>query len=156
MQFSIRIDPTTGERYLASPVKGNQLLMEPLLNKGTAFTRRERDELDLQGLLPPATSTMKQQLDRTYENFRSHPTDLNKFVYLTALHDRNEVLFYRLLYEHIDEMMPIVYTPVVGVACQKFSHIGDLNHISHISYYYLFLCMILSFSRPHYVYCFEY
>ena len=134
MQFSIRIDPTTGERYLAVPVKGNQLLMEPLLNKGTAFTRRERDELDLHGLLPPAASTTKQQLDRAYENFLSHPTDLNKYIYLTALHDRNEVLFYRLLYEHIDEMMPIVYTPVVGEACQKFSHIYRRGRGVYIAY----------------------
>jgi malate dehydrogenase (oxaloacetate-decarboxylating) len=134
MQFSIRIDPTTGERYLAVPVKGNQLLMEPLLNKGTAFTREERDQLHLQGLLPPAASTMKQQLDRTYENFLAHPTDLNKFIYLTALHDRNEVLFYRLLYEHIDEMMPIVYTPVVGEACQKFSHIYRRGRGVYIAY----------------------
>ena len=134
MQFSIRIDPTTGEKYLAVPVKGNELLMEPLLNKGTAFTRRERDELDLHGLLPPATSTTQQQLDRTYENFLAHPTDLNKYIYLTALHDRNEVLFYRLLYEHIDEMMPIVYTPVVGEACQKFSHIYRRGRGVYIAY----------------------
>lgn len=134
MQFSIRIDPTTGEKYLAVPVKGNELLMEPLLNKGTAFTGRERDELFLQGLLPPAASTMKQQLDRTYENFLTHPTDLNRFIYLTGLHDRNEVLFYRLLYDHIDEMMPIVYTPVVGEACQKFSHIYRRGRGVYIAY----------------------
>jgi malate dehydrogenase (oxaloacetate-decarboxylating) len=134
MQFSIRIDPTTGERYLAVPVKGNQLLMEPLLNKGTAFTRRERDELDLHGLLPPAVSTGKQQLDRTYENYLAHPTDLDKYIYLTGLHDRNEVLFYRLIYEHIDEMMPVVYTPVVGEACQKFSHIYRRGRGIYIAY----------------------
>ena len=123
MQFSIRIDPTSGQRYFAVPLKGEPLLLHPMTNKGTAFTNRERSDLDLHGLLPPAVLTIRQQLDRTYENYLTHPTDLDKFVYLSGLHDRNEILFYRLVHEHIDEMMPIVYTPVVGEACQKFSHI---------------------------------
>jgi len=123
MQYNFRIDPATGERYLAIRSKGKQILSDPLLNKSTAFTHRERDELQLHGLLPPSTSTIKKQLERTYENYQAHSTDLEKFVYLTALHDRNEILFYRLVFDHIEEMMPIVYTPVVGEACQKFSHI---------------------------------
>jgi malate dehydrogenase (oxaloacetate-decarboxylating) len=134
MECSLRIDPVTGEKYLAVVNRGKQILRDPLLNKGTAFTHRERDDLALHGLLPPATSTMKKQLERTYENYRSHPTDLDKFVYLTALHDRNEVLFYRLVYEHIDEMMPIVYTPVVGEACEKFSHIYRTGRGIYIAY----------------------
>ncbi len=123
MQFSIRFDPTSGQKYFAVPMKGESLLLNPMTNKGTAFTSRERSELDLHGLLPPAVLTIRQQLDRTYENYLTHPTNIDKFVYLTGVHDRNEVLFYRLVHEHIDEMMPIVYTPVVGEACQKFSHI---------------------------------
>ncbi len=130
----IRIDPLTGERYMAVPVKGKELLLDPLLNKGTAYTAREREELDLDGLLPPAVSTIKQQLERAYENFHAHPTLLGRYIFLTSLHDRNEVLFYRLLNEHIDEMMPIVYTPVVGEACQKFSHIYRKNRGIYIAY----------------------
>jgi len=123
MKFSIKIDPATGQKYMAVSQKGALLLAHPVTNKGSAFTAREREELDLEGLLPAAVSTMQQQLDRTYENFLAKTTNLEKFIYLTSLQDRNETLFFRLLYEHIDEMMPIVYTPVVGEACQKYSHI---------------------------------
>jgi len=123
MDFNIKIDPATGQRYMAVGQKGRALLLNPFTNKGTAFTQRERDELDLHGLVPPAVCTIQQQMERTYENFQGQDTNLKKFVYLTALQDRNETLFYRLVLEHIDEMMPIVYTPVVGEACQKFSHI---------------------------------
>lgn len=134
MRISIRIDPLTGEKYMAVPVKGKELLLDPLLNKGTAFTAREREELDLDGLLPPAVSTIRQQLERSYENFRAHPTLLGRHIFLTSLHDRNEVLFYRLLDEHIEEMMPIVYTPVVGEVCQKYSHIYRKNRGIYIAY----------------------
>jgi malate dehydrogenase (oxaloacetate-decarboxylating) len=123
VNFSIKVDPATGQRYMAVAQKGKALLLDARTNKGTAFTQRERDELDLHGLLPPSISTMKQQLARTYESFQAKPTNLEKFIYLTGLQDRNETLFYRLVLEHIDEMMPIVYTPVVGEACQRFSHI---------------------------------
>jgi malic enzyme len=114
--------------------KGRSLLINPFTNKGTAFTAKERDQLDLWGLLPPAVCTIEQQLQRTYENFRAKPTDLEKFIYLTSLHDRNETLFYRLVLEHIDEMMPIVYTPVVGEACQEFSHIYRRGRGIYVSY----------------------
>jgi len=123
MKFGIRIDSSTGEKYVAVSEKGTAVLLDSHTNKGTAFTIRERDELDLHGLLPPIVSTMKQQLERTYENFEAKTSDIERFIYLAGLQDRNETLFYRLLYEHIDEMMPVVYTPVVGEACQKFSHI---------------------------------
>jgi malate dehydrogenase (oxaloacetate-decarboxylating) len=121
--FSIRIDPATGQRYMAVAAKGRGLLLNALTNKGSAFSRREREELDLEGLLPPGVCTIQQQMERTYESFQAKPTSLEKFIYLSSLQDRNETLFYRLVLEHIDEMMPIVYTPVVGEACQKFSHI---------------------------------
>ncbi len=103
--------------------KGRALLTDPFTNKGSAFTNREREELDILGLLPPHISTMEEQLERSYGNFRALPNDLEKFCFLESLHDRNETLFYRQLHEHMDEMIPIVYTPTVGEVCQKFSHI---------------------------------
>lgn len=121
--MKIKIDPKTGEKYISFPLKGRPLIMNPFTNKGTAFTMEERDELNLHGLVPPCKCNMEQQLKRTYESFLSQTTDLEKYIYLTSLHDRNETLFFLLLHEHIEEMMPIVYTPVVGEACQKFSHI---------------------------------
>lgn len=123
MKTSVKIDPATGQRYMAVSAKGHDILLNPKTNKGTAFSMRERDELELHGLVPPTVFTMKQQLNRTYENFLCKTTNLEKFIFLESLQDRNETLFYRLLLEHIDEMMPIVYTPVVGEACQRFSHI---------------------------------
>ena len=102
---------------------GIHLLQDPLLNKGTAFTEEERDRFGLRGLLPARVSTMEQQLVRVLENFRRKPSDLEKYINLRALHDRNETLFYRLLIENPDEMTPIVYTPTVGLACQRYTHI---------------------------------
>ena len=134
MNFSIKIDQATGQRYMAVPTKGRALLFDYEINKGTAFSAREREELDLAGLLPPQISNMKQQLNRTYENFSSKTTNIEKFIYLTALQDRNEILYYRLLLEHIEEMMPVVYTPVVGEACQKFSHIYRRGRGVYINY----------------------
>jgi malate dehydrogenase (oxaloacetate-decarboxylating) len=134
MGFSLRIDPSTGREYMAVREKGRALLINPFTNKGTAFTARERDDLDLWGLLPPAICSIEQQLERTYENFRAKPNDLEKFIYLTSLHDRNETLFFRLVLEHIDEMMPVVYTPVVGEACQRFSHIYRRGRGVYVSY----------------------
>jgi malate dehydrogenase (oxaloacetate-decarboxylating) len=134
MGFDIKVDSATGQRYMAVGHKGRPLLLNPFTNKGTAFTQRERDELDLHGLLPPAVCTIQQQMERTYESFRAKGSNLEKFIYLTALHDRNETLFYRLVLEHIDEMMPIVYTPVVGEACQKFSHIYRRGRGLYVTY----------------------
>jgi malate dehydrogenase (oxaloacetate-decarboxylating)(NADP+) len=108
--------------------KGVAILQDPALNKGTAFTEAERDALNLRGLLPPHVSTQEQQLARVLENFRRKPTDLEKYINLRALHDRNETLFFRLLTDHPDEMMPIVYTPTVGLACQRYTHIFQRPH----------------------------
>jgi len=134
MDFSIKDEPRSWQTYIAVRQKGRALLINPFTNKGTAFTTRERDELDLHGLLPPAICTIEQQLERAYENFQAKPTELEKFIYFTSLNDRNETLFFRLLYEHIDEMVPIVYTPTVGEACQKFSHIYRRARGLYISY----------------------
>ncbi|TPV46658.1 oxaloacetate-decarboxylating malate dehydrogenase [Bacillus dicomae] len=107
---------------LETTLRGAEVLSTPLLNKGVAFTQEEREELGLKGLLPPAVLTLEEQARRAYEQFSSQPDDLLKNVYLTALHDRNEVLFYRILTNHLREMLPIVYTPTVGVAIQRYSH----------------------------------
>ncbi|WP_141545797.1 oxaloacetate-decarboxylating malate dehydrogenase [Bacillus wiedmannii] len=107
---------------LETILRGVEVLSTPLLNKGVAFTQEEREELGLKGLLPPAVLTLEEQARRAYEQFCSQPDDLLKNVYLTALHDRNEVLFYRILTNHLREMLPIVYTPTVGVAIQRYSH----------------------------------
>ena len=112
--------PKTTARSLP---KGLAMLQDPRLNKGMAFTERERDKFGLRGLMPPSLLTQKQQAERVLENFRRLPSDLEKFINLAALHDRNEALFFRVLSEHPDEMTPIVYTPTVGLACQKFGHI---------------------------------
>jgi malic enzyme len=134
MTFETRRDPTTGEAYLAVTTRGRALLSDPLTNKGTAFPLEERVALGLEGLVPPIVSTMQQQLDRVYENYLRQPTGLDRYIYLTSLQDRNETLFFRLVLSHIDEMMPVVYTPVVGEACQKFSHIYRRARGLYIAY----------------------
>jgi malate dehydrogenase (oxaloacetate-decarboxylating) len=99
------------------------LLDTPLLNKGTAFTEEERTLFGLLGLLPPHVETLEEQVVRAYEAYQRKDDDLERHIYLRALQDTNEVLFYRLLLDHIEEMTPIVYTPTVALACQQFSHI---------------------------------
>jgi malate dehydrogenase (oxaloacetate-decarboxylating)(NADP+) len=99
------------------------LLRDPLLNKGTAFTEQERDRLGLRGLLPPHVLSMEAQAERVLTNLRSLPDDLQKYVVLNALHDRNETLFFRVVCDNIDEIQPLIYTPTVGLACQRFGHI---------------------------------
>jgi malate dehydrogenase (oxaloacetate-decarboxylating) len=103
--------------------RGMDLLDTPLLNKGTAFSDTERTQFGLHGLLPPHVETLKEQVVRAYEAYARKQDDLERHIYLRALQDNNEVLFYRLLLEHIEEMTPIVYTPTVALACQQFSHI---------------------------------
>jgi malate dehydrogenase (oxaloacetate-decarboxylating) len=103
-------------------LRGASVLSSPLLNRGTAFTLAEREALGLTGLLPSVVSTMEAQLRRVYGQYRRAPDDLAKNLYLAALRDRNEVLFYRLLCEHMAEMLPIVYTPTVGTAIERFSY----------------------------------
>src|SRR4026207_1668045 len=111
------------ETRIETSLTGQLLLDNPLLNKGSAFPEDERREFGLLGLLPPHCSTLEEQLARTYENYRRKESDLERYVFLTALQDRNEVLFYRLLQEHISEMMPIIYTPTVGEGCRRYSHV---------------------------------
>ena len=103
--------------------RGTALLHDPLRNKGTAFTDVERDALGLRGLLPPHVHTQEEQMARFLENMRSLADPLEKFVALNSLHDRNEALFFRVVCDHVDEIMPLIYTPTVGLACQRFGHI---------------------------------
>ncbi len=102
---------------------GMDLLNNPALNKGTAFTEAERETFGLHGLLPPIVESLDDQCVRAYEAFAVKPNDLERHIYLRQLQDTNEILFYRLLLDHIEEMLPIVYTPVVALGCQQFSHI---------------------------------
>jgi malate dehydrogenase (oxaloacetate-decarboxylating) len=123
LDFRIAIDEPTGEEVLEVPLAGLSLIDCPAFNKGSAFTEAERDEFGLHGLLPPHIGPIQEQLERRYRHFQGQHTDLQKHVYLRDLQDRNETLFYRLMHEHIVEMMPLIYTPTVGEACQFFSHI---------------------------------
>ena len=104
-------------------LSGYELLNDPLLNKGTAFTDEERDEFDLHGLLPPHVATLDWQVKRRLDAFRALDSDMQKYVFLRGLQDTNETLFYALLTQNIEEMMPIVYTPTVGHGCEQFSRI---------------------------------
>jgi malate dehydrogenase (oxaloacetate-decarboxylating) len=112
-----------GGSGIETPYTGSQLLRHPLYNKGSAFTRAERGALGLEGLLPWAVSTMEQQARRAYENIARKADALEQHIGLVALHDRNEHLFFRVLADHLEELLPVVYTPTVGRACQEFSHI---------------------------------
>jgi len=102
---------------------GAALLHDPLLNKGTAFTEAERSALGLRGLLPPYVHTLEEQESRVMDNYRNKQTDLERYIHLVSLQDRNETLFYRVVGDHIEEMMPIIYTPTVGQACQQWGHL---------------------------------
>src|SRR5271166_6358129 len=113
----------TAGSYESQSLRGLALLRDPLLNKGTAFTEIERDRFGLRGLLPGHILTIEMQAEGFLENLRSLPNDLEKYVALNALHDRNETLFFRVVCDNIDEIQPLIYTPTVGLACQRFGHI---------------------------------
>src|SRR3990172_8657911 len=99
---------------------GLELLRDPALNHGTGFTEAERDEYNLRGFLPPHVHSQEEQAVRVLARLRKMTDRLDKFIALNALHDRNETLFFRVLCDNIDEMQPLVYTPTVGLACQKY------------------------------------
>jgi malate dehydrogenase (oxaloacetate-decarboxylating)(NADP+) len=103
--------------------RGMALLHDPMHNKGTGFTEDERDALGVRGLLPANVLSQDQQAERALRHIRAQPSDLEKYIELNALHDRNESLFFRVVCDHIDEMQPLIYTPTVGLACQKYGHI---------------------------------
>ncbi|MBH10620.1 MAG: NAD-dependent malic enzyme [Candidatus Marinimicrobia bacterium] len=111
------------KRLLNSLKNGSQILHEPLLNKGTSFTEAERDKLGLRGLLPPKILSLDTQKEKIMQNFFEKKNDLEKYIYMIALQDRNETLFYHTVINEIEFMMPIIYTPTVGKACQEYDHI---------------------------------
>src|SRR3989338_4191685 len=112
-----------GNAYLEVAVSEFSLVGNPVLNKGMGFTEEERAAFDLYGLVPPRLATLEEQSERSYESFSNKQSDLEKYLYLRDLQDSNETLFYHVLMQHVEEMMPIVYTPTVGLGCQRFSHI---------------------------------
>ncbi|MBR8844824.1 NAD-dependent malic enzyme [Pseudoalteromonas sp. JC3] len=124
----------TDPNYLYIPYSGPTLLETPLLNKGSAFSQRERENFNLAGLLPPRYETIEEQVERCYQQYSSFSDNLNKHIYLRAIQDNNETLYYRLVRDHLEEMMPIIYTPTVGDACEKFSDIYRSSRGLFISY----------------------
>ena len=110
-----------GDGAYETTARGLEVLETPFLNKGSAFTLSERAELGLTGLLPPAVTTIMLQAERSYTQYGHHSDDLARYIFLSALHDRNEALYYRVLGEHLAEMLPVVYTPTVGTAIQRYS-----------------------------------
>ncbi|MGB2741694.1 MAG: NAD-dependent malic enzyme [Cognaticolwellia sp.] len=124
----------TNQRPLYIPYAGPSLLETPLLNKGSAFSADERSHFNLIGLLPPRFETIDEQVERAYMQYRSFETNLNKHIYLRAIHDNNETLFFKLVQAHLAEMMPIIYTPTVGDACEQFSDIYRSSRGLFVSY----------------------
>lgn len=121
LEFTFERDPQSHEEWVTTTLKGKLLLNTPLLNKGTAFSDDERQKFGLLGKLPMRVESLEEQASRTYEQYRRYNTDLNRHIFLYSLHERNEVLFYKVVSDHLEEMMPIIYTPVVGHAVKQFS-----------------------------------
>lgn len=122
LDAAYELGPAAEDYPVRIRARGRSVLTNPMLNRGTAFTHAERGELGLEGLLPSGVSTLDGQLRRVYAQYQRQPDNLAKNVFLANMRDRNEVLFYRLLTEHLEEMLPIVYTPTVGEAIQRYSH----------------------------------
>jgi malate dehydrogenase (oxaloacetate-decarboxylating) len=122
LDFKLRRDEHTGEKYIETSLCGKPLLTTPQLNKSTAFTNEERKDFGLLGKLPHRVETLDEQVKRTYLQYSSYTTRLQQNIYLNNLHDKNQVLFYKLLARHLGEMLPTIYTPIVGTAVKRFSH----------------------------------
>ena len=122
------------KRPLYIPYAGPALLETPLLNKGSAFTSEERSSFNLEGLLPQNIETIEEQAERAYRQFMAFGNDMDKHIYLRNIQDTNETLFYRLLTNHLTEMLPVIYTPTVGKACEEFSNIYRRARGLFISY----------------------
>src|SRR5512141_1345784 len=112
-----------GPSVIRTRKAGVWLLQNPSTNQGTAFDRDQRDELRVRGMVPYRVTTLEEQAAAAIAQIRAKSTPLEQYIGLASLHDRNEVLFYRVLVDHVAELMPVVYTPTVGEACQQFSHI---------------------------------
>lgn len=150
VQSSAAGSPSVGaqEHSVEVAIHGQALLDTPLLNKGSAFSEEERRAFGLLGILPPHVSTIDEQLVRAYENYKRKETELERYIFLGSLQDRNETLFYRLLQEHITEMMPVVYTPGVGTGCQQYSHIYRRPRGLYISYPHLYDIDVILRNAP--------
>ena len=122
------------KRPIYIPVAGPALLESALLNKGSAFSAEERQSFNLEGLIPPVIESIEEQAARAYRQYQTFKTALNKHIYLRNIQDTNETLFYRLVQDHISEMLPMIYTPTVGEACQQFSSIYRRARGLFISY----------------------
>ena len=122
------------KKPLYIPYAGNTLLELPLLNKGSAFSEQERSQFNLHGLIPHVTETIEEQSHRSYQQYSAFNSAINQHIYLRNIQDTNETLFYHLLENHLSEMMPIIYTPTVGEACQRFSDIYRRHRGIFISY----------------------
>ena len=133
MVEAYRVYPIESEE-IEVPLRGRALLENPLLNKGQAFTVEERRALGLEGLLPDRVATLEEQVEQAFEQYQAKETTLERYVYLASLQDRNEALFYRLVLDNITDMMPVIYTPGVGLACQRWSHIYRRPRGLYIAY----------------------
>ena len=132
---AVRGGPSVGnDDAIETDLSGHELLACPLLNKGTAFTEEERDQLGLHGLLPPHVGTLEQQVERRLRALRACDNDLERYAFMRDLQDVNETLFYALLVTHAEELLPIVYTPTVGVGCQRFSEVWRRPRGLFVSY----------------------
>lgn len=120
LDFEIKQDPIEGA-YIETSITGKLLLTTPQLNKGTAFSNEERHLFGLTGKLPLQVESLEEQVDRVYQQYSAYDTFLKKNIFLNNLHDKNQVLFYRLVSKHLSEMMPVIYTPIVGTAVKQFS-----------------------------------
>ncbi len=141
--MSDSFDDLVGTKVIETRKAGVWLLHNPSTNQGTAFNREQRDDLRVRGMVPYRVTTLEEQANAVIEQIRAKPSALERYIGMASLHDRNEVLFYRVLVDHVAELMPIVYTPTVGEACQKFSRIyrtarglwitpDDVNDIEHV------------------------
>lgn len=115
-----QLQQTASDKTCQVSLSGYDLINSPRLNKGTAFSDRERDVFDLHGLLPPHVGSLDEQIERRIQALRDQPSSFNKYSFLRDLQDMNETLFYALLLRNIEEMLPLVYTPIVGEGCQRF------------------------------------
>lgn len=143
LDFQIARDEQTGELYIETSICGKPLLTIPQLNKSTAFTHNERRDFGLLGKLPHRVETLEEQVKRAYLQYSSYTTRLQQNIYLNNLHDKNQILFYKLVSRHLAEMLPTIYTPIVGTAVKRFSHEyrqprglyiahSDKNHLEEI------------------------
>ena len=121
LNFNLKRDKKTKEAVVETSIYGKLLLTTPQLNKGTAFTTQERKDFELLGKLPHHIESLDEQVKRSYLQFASYTTRLQQNIYLNNLHNKNQILFYKLVGTHLDEMLPIIYTPIVSAAVQSFS-----------------------------------